>query len=134
MISRTRPFRRILLAFTLAIAALPFAIAAQQQPAKRALNHGDYDSWRSVQLQQLSADGKILAYAVVPQDGDGEVVVRNLSTGREFRHTRGHRPETANPAESGSEETSLPRSPMQISAAPPAAHVALVLGVAASLR
>ena len=71
-----------------------FAPAQQVTPqAKRALTHGDYDSWRSIQLQQLSRDGRFLAYALVPGDGDGEVVVRNLATGAEWRHPRGTRPE-----------------------------------------
>jgi hypothetical protein len=65
-----------------------------QQPAaeKRPLSHSDYDSWRAIQGQSLSRDGKFVAYALVPQDGDGEVVVRNLATGVEWRYTRGAAP------------------------------------------
>ena len=66
--------------------------ARQQTAAKRALTHQDYDAWRSIQGQTLSRDGKFLAYAAVPQDGDGEIVVRNLTTGTEFRAGRGWRP------------------------------------------
>src|SRR2546426_7665447 len=49
--------------------------------AKRALTHADYDTWRSIQGARLSRDGKFLAYTLVPQDADGELVVRNLTTG-----------------------------------------------------
>lgn len=75
----------------------PQAAVAQQsattRPAagKRALTHQDYDGWRSIQGQQISPDGKSIAYAVSPQDGDGEIVVRNLANGSEWRHGRGWR-------------------------------------------
>ena len=65
---------------------------AQQSGPKRPLSHSDYDSWRSIQGQSLSRDGKFVAYALVPQDGDGEVVVRNLTSGVEWRHSRGAAP------------------------------------------
>ncbi len=75
--------------------------AAKQQTAqvsgKRALTHQDYDGWRSIQGQTLSRDGKFLAYAAVPQDGDGEIIVRNLATGTEWRSPRGWRPPTPPP-------------------------------------
>src|SRR5262249_25113710 len=62
-----------------------------QQATKRPLTHRDYDSWRSIQGQVLSPDGKYLAYSLVPQEGDGEVVVHNLQTGTEWRYPRGGR-------------------------------------------
>src|SRR6266404_2943097 len=65
---------------------------AQQAAAKRPLTHNDYDSWRAIQGQSLSRDGKFVAYALVPQDGDGEVVVRNLTSGVEWRAPRGAAP------------------------------------------
>src|SRR5262245_28896092 len=86
----------ILLACTLTL--LGFSIwpqpqAAQQAAApataKRALTHQDYDNWRSIQSQQLSRDGKWVAYTLIAQDADGEIVARNLATGAEYRHGRG---------------------------------------------
>lgn len=79
------------------------AAARQQASAKRALTHQDYDAWRGIQGQTLSRDGKFLAYAAVPQDGDGEIIVRNLASGAEFRHGKGWRPPTPPPdnAEAG---------------------------------
>ena len=67
---------------------------AQQQVVitKRPLTHQDYDSWRSIQAPQISRDGKFIAYAFLPQDGDGEVVVRNVASGVEWRAPRGYRP------------------------------------------
>jgi dipeptidyl aminopeptidase/acylaminoacyl peptidase len=60
--------------------------------SKRPLNHNDYDGWKSIVGQKLSNDGKFLAYGLFPQEGDGEVVLRNLVTGKEQREPAGMRP------------------------------------------
>src|SRR6516165_9410212 len=60
--------------------------------SKRPLNHSDYDGWKSIVGQKLSNDGKFLAYGLFPQEGDGEVVVRDLVTGKEQREPAGMRP------------------------------------------
>ena len=59
---------------------------------KRPLNHSDYDGWKHIQNQQLSNDGRYLAYALFPQQGDGELIVRDLKTGKEFRQQAGELP------------------------------------------
>jgi len=64
----------------------------QETSSKRALAHRDYDSWHSIQSPQISRDGKFIAYAFMAQDGDSEVVVRNLASGNEWRAPRGYRP------------------------------------------
>ncbi len=71
---------------------LPLLIAFSVYAAKRPLGPGDYDAWRHIQNQQLSANGRFLAYAVFPQVGDGEVVVRDLKTGKEIRQSAGELP------------------------------------------
>src|SRR5215475_1874236 len=71
--------------------------AGGRSTAKRPLTHRDYDGWRSIQGQTISRDGKFIAYALNPQDGDGEIVVRNLATGVEWRYGRGWRPPTPPP-------------------------------------
>ena len=78
--------RRAFLA--VAIAAALSAVAA----GKRPLTHKDYDSWRVIQGQHLSPDGKFLAYALFPQEGDGDLVIRNLVSGDERREPVGARP------------------------------------------
>src|SRR4051812_26495120 len=94
--TRSTGFRLLqgLVMLSLLLSAVPFPARAQVA-AKRPINHNDYDSWRSIQSQQLSADGKFLAYALIPEDGDGEMVVRNLASGSEWRQPIGHRPEVA---------------------------------------
>ncbi len=76
------------------LAAMPLHGVAQQTAAaaKRPINHQDYDSWRSIAATQISRNGKFVAYAYVPQDGDGEIVVRNIATGVDWRASRGYRP------------------------------------------
>jgi dipeptidyl aminopeptidase/acylaminoacyl peptidase len=73
-----------------------FAVAILLAPAaaadKRPLTHADYDGWKHIQNQKLSDNGEFLAYALFPQQGDGELVVRNLKTGKEIRETIGQLP------------------------------------------
>jgi dipeptidyl aminopeptidase/acylaminoacyl peptidase len=75
--------------------------AEQPAIAKRPLTHNDYDSWRSIQAAQISRDGNFVAYAYVPADGDGEIVVRNVTSGVEWRASRGYRPPAPPPDDPG---------------------------------
>ena len=77
---------------TLVLAREHHAEAQQAIATKRPLTHQDYDSWRSIQAQQISRDGRFVAYAFMPEDGDGEVVVRNIESGAEWRAPRGYYP------------------------------------------
>jgi dipeptidyl aminopeptidase/acylaminoacyl peptidase len=71
----------------------PAALAqAAQQLGKPALTHADYAQWRSIQGTQLSRDGQWLAYALVGQESDGELVLRRLADGQEWRTPRGTAP------------------------------------------
>ncbi|NOT63675.1 MAG: S9 family peptidase [Acidobacteria bacterium] len=91
------------------LAATWFALRPQQAQqaaaaaqAKRALTHQDYDAWRSINGTTLSRDGKYLGYAAMPQDGDGEIIVKNLATGAEWRAPRGWRAPAPPPASAAS--------------------------------
>ena len=87
------------------LASLPVGMVHAQAPqpaaAKRPITHNDYDSWRSITASQISRDGKFVAYAFVPQDGDGEIVVRNIATGIDWRAPRGYRPPVPPPDDPG---------------------------------
>jgi dipeptidyl aminopeptidase/acylaminoacyl peptidase len=76
------------------------AFAALAQTPKRPINHRDYDSWHTIQTPTLSRDGKFLAYSAVPEEGDGDLVVRNLATGKELKEDCGATP----PAPAGAAE------------------------------
>jgi dipeptidyl aminopeptidase/acylaminoacyl peptidase len=58
--------------------------------SRRPLTQAAFDSWRSIRDVTLSNDGRWAAWSLVPQVGDGEVVVRDLRSGKEMRHTRGY--------------------------------------------
>ena len=84
-------------ALVLVAGALLFA----QSAGKRPLTHKDFDSWRSISGQQVSRDGRWLAYAYMPQEGDGDLIVRDLVSGKEYRENAGALPPppVQNPAE-----------------------------------
>ena len=96
-----RPLKRsVALLCTLALFATMLS-AQQTASAKRPITHQDYDSWRSITASQVSRDGKFVAYAYMPQDGDGEIVVRNIATGVDWRAPRGYRPPVPPPDDPG---------------------------------
>jgi dipeptidyl aminopeptidase/acylaminoacyl peptidase len=87
--------RRRHIRWSIALAAVMLtwtAPAAMQTGAKRPITHDVYDSWRTIQDTTLSRDGTWLVYVLTPQDGDGELVARNVRTGAERRHARGRDP------------------------------------------
>lgn len=72
-------------------ATTPTAVsAAPISQAKRPLTYVAYDSWRSITGAKLAPSGAWAVYALSPQDGDGELVVRALASGAtEWRVPRG---------------------------------------------
>ncbi|MGJ5814688.1 alpha/beta hydrolase family protein [Paludibaculum fermentans] len=89
MAARFRSLAPRVLTLSVLCAVLGFA------QAKRPILHKDFDAWRSITGQTLSRDGKYLAYAYMPQDGDGDLVVRELATGKEWRQSVGALPPPA---------------------------------------
>src|SRR5687767_9224152 len=86
-----KSIRQLAMAFCVLALVLSGQATAQQTVSKRPLTHDDYDSWRTIQSQRVSDDGRFVAYLLVPEDGDSELVVRNLSTSAEWRHVTGNR-------------------------------------------
>jgi dipeptidyl aminopeptidase/acylaminoacyl peptidase len=85
-------YRRRTLFVTAWLLAATSLLPVSFAQTKRPLNHSDYDGWRSIVGERLSNDGKFLVYGLFPQDGDGEVVIRNLVSGKEQREGAGARP------------------------------------------
>jgi len=81
----------IALVFLVWLAAVP-AFAQATGAQKKTITHDVYDSWKSIQGTKVSPNGTWLAYTLMPQDGDAELVVRNLKTDREIRAPRGRAP------------------------------------------
>src|SRR5215471_4719907 len=90
---------------------LIFSLPASFAQTKRPLQHTDYDAWRSISGQQLSPDGNFLVYGLFPQEGDGEVIVRNLKSGSEWREPAGARPEPPRPNQATLVEEEPPVQP-----------------------
>jgi dipeptidyl aminopeptidase/acylaminoacyl peptidase len=76
---------------------------------KRPLTFDDFNSWRTLTGQVLSRDGHYLAYGLFPQEGDGEVIIRDLATGKEWHEDAGQLPPPP-PDDPNSEGPALPRS------------------------
>ena len=89
-------------------AAFVFLSVATAAPAPRPLVPADFDAWRTVGAPQLTRDGKWLAYSFMPQDADGEVIARELATGRELRIPVGTLPA---PASAPPDENTNPEAP-----------------------
>src|SRR5262245_8995852 len=87
------------------------AAPAAQTPTRRPIAHADYDAWRSIYTPTLTRDGRYLAYSYMPQEGDGELIVRDLKTGQERREPVGALPPPPLPTgEELSDEPPTPRS------------------------
>jgi dipeptidyl aminopeptidase/acylaminoacyl peptidase len=76
-----------------AVSSVRTPIAAPaSRAAKTPIPQDAYDGWKSIARPVLSRNGIWLVYALVAQDGDGELVARNLNTGVEHRVPRGIEP------------------------------------------
>jgi hypothetical protein len=56
---------------------------------KKALTQADWDKWKSINSPALSNDGKWAAYTLIPQVGDGELVIRSTTANTEYHVPRG---------------------------------------------
>src|SRR3954465_2380876 len=60
-------------ALSLFLLLLFFSVAFAQ---KKPLDHSVYDSWQSIGERAISNDGKVVVYAVNPQEGDGTLYIQ----------------------------------------------------------
>lgn len=77
--------------------SLFLALMQAQTGTKRPVTHADFDSFRAISGQKISPDGKYVAYGWFPQEGDGEVIVRDLASNAEIRERAGELPPPAPP-------------------------------------
>ncbi len=80
------------LSIVLVLVVCSAALASAQAVVKKPVSYDAYDSWKSIRGTEVSRDGTWLVYALVAEEGDGELVARNLKTGVEHRYPRGERP------------------------------------------
>lgn len=62
--------------FTFILVLFATTTLAQKKP----LNHTVYDSWESVGVKQLSANGQWSGYSILPQEGDANLYLNNLTS------------------------------------------------------
>ena len=55
---------------------------------KKELDHTVYDSWQSIRETSFHPQGKYIVYSIVPQEGDGTFIIRNVKTGNELSIAR----------------------------------------------
>ena len=78
---------------TAAIGAIALMLTAGGSlQAKKALDHSDFDAWKSVRNMSISNSGEWAAYIVQPQEGDGVLTLRNTRSGKEINVERGYMP------------------------------------------
>jgi dipeptidyl aminopeptidase/acylaminoacyl peptidase len=66
-----------------------FMQAQAQQAAKKPLTHDVYDSWKNVDGEKISDNGKYVLFNVNPQEGDGELLIRDMVTNKLTSYPRG---------------------------------------------
>src|SRR5271165_5671635 len=76
-----RPAGACLLLIVLATASLHAADPAEPRPLKMA----DVLAWKNIAASTLSRDGKWFAYRLSPNEGDGEIMLRQLQGDKEVR-------------------------------------------------
>src|ERR687897_978438 len=62
---------------------------AAQAPSKKLIGIDEIISWKNIGATSLSNSGEWFAYRVAPQEGDAELIVRNVATGKETKFTLG---------------------------------------------
>jgi len=79
--------RKIL--FLLCTALLISVLSAAQSPAKKPLTHDVYNTWKKLDKQQISDNGKYVSYEINPLKGDGWLHWHNLEAGNHDSLYRG---------------------------------------------
>jgi prolyl oligopeptidase family protein len=83
---------RVRRSIMLRLPVLPLLVAVPlvAQAPKKVLTQADWDLWKSINAPELSADGKWAVYTIMPQVGDGELVIHSTTSPTEFRVPRGY--------------------------------------------
>ena len=82
--------------FALALGVfLALPVMAANDPAPRAIQLPDILAWKRIVAPVISNDGAWFAYRVSPNEGDSEVVIRNLKDGKDQHYPIGEIPQGA---------------------------------------
>ena len=92
---------RVLAITLLTFAAFSAAPAADTSTSPHPLQLSDILAWKRIQAPAVSSNGEWFAYRVAPAEGNAEIVVRNLKTGKEQRYPAGDRAASTPPPAAG---------------------------------
>jgi dipeptidyl aminopeptidase/acylaminoacyl peptidase len=74
----------------MAMLACFFISSAMAQSGKKVLQHSDYDGWKNLRNQKISANGEWISYEINPQKGDGFLYLYQVATGKLDSVSRGY--------------------------------------------
>ncbi len=77
---------------TLLVTLLSFCCFAANAQNKKPLTHAVYDGWKSVGERAISNNGRFVVYSIVPQEGNGLLVINNTDNGHKREIERGYAP------------------------------------------
>ena len=72
-----------------AVVATCFLLTSNLAAQKRSLDHQDFVTWNDVDAVHLSNDGSWISYEINPNEGDGNLCLYHVKTGREAWFPRG---------------------------------------------
>ena len=75
--------------FTLLLVCTGISFTYAQAPAKKSLDHADFDIWNTIENEKISDDGRWVVYQVKPGEGDSKLYVYDGITGKEQIFGRG---------------------------------------------
>ena len=73
--------------FLIILVGLTGNLSAQN---KKPLDHSVYDGWKSLSEKLISNDGSYIVYSINPQEGDGNMIIRNIKTNYSLTVQRGY--------------------------------------------
>jgi dipeptidyl aminopeptidase/acylaminoacyl peptidase len=88
--SRSRLFLSIVV---LALVPLLGPAASMQPAAKRPIEIADVIAWKALATPTLSSDGQWFAYRLAPQEGDADVVLKQIRGDKELKFPAGEQPQ-----------------------------------------
>ncbi len=74
--------------FTLLLLVVSVCVFGQ----KKVLDHTVYDGWQSIREVTYQPQGKFIVYAITPQEGDAQLIIKNLTANSEISINRGAQP------------------------------------------
>ncbi|MDO4755738.1 MAG: S9 family peptidase, partial [Parabacteroides sp.] len=66
-------------------------VAMSAYAEKKPLDHSVYDSWKRLEAVSVPRNGDVLLYNITPQEGDADLIIENIRTGKKIAVPRATR-------------------------------------------